>query len=156
MHIYHIADFESNIAAVAVSSISHHFIQTRPFQVQFGYQDVGALCAMLGADGACSSNGYVAGSGTGADGGGKAGNNAVRRHAGTGNATIRLPKSIAMFASRACRSSIMIGDSLTRSKMETILRTMQNLDHPWECAHGRPTIRHVRDLLEDVNKDLDL
>ena len=101
-------------------------------------------------------NGYVAGSGTGADGGGKAGNNAVRRHAGTGNATIRLPKSIAMFASRACRSSIMIGDSLTRSKMETILRTMQNLDHPWECAHGRPTIRHVRDLLEDLNKDLDL
>ena len=64
--------------------------------------------------------------------------------------------SIAMFASRACRSSIMIGDSLTRSKMETILRTMQNLDHPWECAHGRPTIRHVRDLLEDLSKDLDL
>ena len=126
--------------------------------VQFGYRDVGALCAMLGADGACSSNGYVAGSGTGADGGGKAGNNAVRRHAGTGtgNATIRLPKSIAMFASRACRSSIMIGDSLTRSKMETILRTMQKLDHPWECAHGRPTIRHVRDLLEDLNKDLDI
>ena len=86
------------------------------------------------------------------------GNNAVHQHAGTGtgNATIRLPKSIAMFASRACRSSIMIGDSLSRSKMETILRTMQKLDHPWECAHGRPTIRHVRDLLEDLNKDLDI
>ena len=31
----------------------------------------------------------------------------------------------------------MIGDSLTRSKMETILRRMQNLDHPWECEKRR-------------------
>jgi DNA mismatch repair protein PMS2 len=121
--------------------------------VQFGSQDVGALCAMLGADGASSSSGYVAGSGTGADGAGKSGNNAVRRHAGINSATIRLPKAVAMFASRACRSSIMIGDSLSQGKMEEVVKKMNKLDHPWECAHGRPTIRHVRDLLEQSIND---
>jgi hypothetical protein len=79
-----------------------------PKAVQFGKEDVGALCAILGADGGSSN--ALAGSGTGADGRGVMGNNAVRRHASVGNGEIiRLPKSIAMFASRACRSSIMIG-----------------------------------------------
>ncbi len=122
--------------------------------VQFGPQDVGALCAILGADGASSSNGYVAGSGTGADGGGKCGNNAVRRHAGTRSGSIiRLPKAVAMFASRACRSSIMIGESLSQRKMEEVIQKLNKLDHPWECAHGRPTIRHVRDLIEQLFDD---
>lgn len=123
--------------------------------VQFGPQDVGALCAILGADGASSSSGYVAGSGTGADGAGKSGNNAVRRHAGMGGTTttIRLPKAVAMFASRACRSSIMIGESLSQSKMEEVVQKLNKLDHPWECAHGRPTIRHVRDLVEQLFDD---
>lgn len=121
--------------------------------VQFGPRDVGALCSLLGADGACSSSGYIAGSGSGADGAGKSGNNAVRRHAGIGNETILLPKAVAMFASRACRSSIMIGESLTHSKMNSLLQKLQNLDHPWTCAHGRPTIRHVKDLMEQLYKD---
>lgn len=121
--------------------------------VQFGPRDVGALCSLLGADGACSSSGYIAGSGSGADGAGKSGNNAVRRHAGIGNETILLPKAVAMFASRACRSSIMIGDSLTQGKMNSLLQKLQHLDHPWTCAHGRPTIRHVKDLLEQLYKD---
>ena len=122
--------------------------------VQFGPRDVGALCSLLGADGACSSSGYIAGSGSGADGAGKSGNNAVRRHAGSiGNETILLPKAVAMFASRACRSSIMIGESLTQSKMNSLVQRLQHLDHPWTCAHGRPTIRHVKDLLEQLHKD---
>ena len=122
--------------------------------VQFGPRDVGALCSLLGADGACSSIGYIAGSGSGADGAGKSGNNAVRRHAGSiGNETILLPKAVAMFASRACRSSIMIGESLTQSKMNSLIQRLQHLDHPWTCAHGRPTIRHVKDLLEQLHKD---
>jgi DNA mismatch repair protein PMS2 len=92
--------------------------------VQFGKEDVGALCAMLGADGTSSSEGYHAGFGTGAEGGRIAGVNAVRRYAGlsggvsysqgsgksdgiVGSSIVRLPKAIAMFASRACRVSEM-------------------------------------------------
>ena len=121
--------------------------------VQFGPRDVGALCALLGADGAISTSGYIAGSGSGADGAGKAGNNAVRRHAGIGTETIRLPKAVAMFASRACRSSIMIGESLTQGKMNEVIQKLQKLEQPWTCAHGRPTVRHVKDLLEQLFED---
>jgi len=31
--------------------------------------------------------------------------------------------------------------------MEALVRKMQHVDNPWDCAHGRPTIRHVKDLL---------
>lgn len=120
--------------------------------VQFGKEDVGALCAILGADGASSNS--MAGSGTGADGKGMAGNNAVRRHAGVAKGEIvRLPKSIAMFASRACRSSIMIGEALSEKKMEEVVKRLHNVEQPWTCPHGRPTIRHIRDLLEDFIQD---
>jgi len=124
--------------------------------VQFGKEDVGALCAILGADGDSSSSGYIAGSGTGADGGGSMGNNAVRRYAGTGRTIIRLPKAVAMFASRACRSSVMIGDSLSKQEMEQIVRKLDSLEQPWDCPHGRPTIRHVKNLIENIVDDEDL
>ncbi|KAG5999408.1 hypothetical protein E4U21_006858 [Claviceps maximensis] len=48
-----------------------------------------------------------------------------------------------MFAMRACRSSIMIGKALTTSQMYTITRHMGELDKPWNCPHGRPTMRHL-------------
>ncbi|CAM1511107.1 Fc.00g086200.m01.CDS01 [Cosmosporella sp. VM-42] len=48
-----------------------------------------------------------------------------------------------MFAMRACRSSIMIGKALTQSQMETLVRHMGELDKPWNCPHGRPTMRHL-------------
>jgi hypothetical protein len=181
--------------------------------VQFGAEDVGALCAILGADGAYSSMSYAAGGGTGADGSGMFGNNAVRRYAGgtghdlsllnsssgtstsSGHATststtpqtkaadadgnlndptqitqtqhssqsqtagiqgsnlARLPKAIAMFASRACRNSIMIGHALSRKQMETVVSKMQNVDQPWDCPHGRPTIRHVTNVNHMLGQD---
>ncbi len=121
--------------------------------VQFGPEDVGALCGMLGADGASSSSGFIAGSGTGADGSGSMGNNAVRRHAGAGGAIVRLPKAVAMFASRACRRSVMIGDHLSQKQMEDIITKLRKADQPWNCPHGRPTIRHVTDLLEGLLED---
>ncbi|KAG3012547.1 hypothetical protein JG687_00011676 [Phytophthora cactorum] len=67
--------------------------------------------------------------------------------------TIRLPKVMAMFASRACRSSIMIGTALHREEMQKIVRNLSGLDQPWNCPHGRPTLRHLVDLmhLEDSN-----
>jgi DNA mismatch repair protein PMS2 len=52
----------------------------------------------------------------------------------------------AMFASRACRTSIMIGTALSKSEMKKLLHHMSTLDHPWNCPHGRPTMRHLVDL----------
>ncbi|RSL59986.1 hypothetical protein CEP53_005591 [Fusarium sp. AF-6] len=51
-----------------------------------------------------------------------------------------------MFASRACRSSVMIGKPLTQGQMETLVRHMAELDKPWNCPHGRPTMRHLCQL----------
>ena len=48
-----------------------------------------------------------------------------------------------MFAMRACRSSIMVGKTLTMKQMERVVRHMGELDKPWNCPHGRPTMRHL-------------
>lgn len=60
---------------------------------------------------------------------------------------LRPPRVRAMFASRACRKSIMVGTSLHRSQMERIVRNLGSIEHPWTCPHGRPTMRHLCCLL---------
>lgn len=52
----------------------------------------------------------------------------------------------AMLASRACRTSVMIGDPLSKTEMQRILSHLAELDAPWNCPHGRPTMRHLLDL----------
>ncbi|OVA02657.1 DNA mismatch repair protein [Macleaya cordata] len=52
----------------------------------------------------------------------------------------------AMLASRACRSSVMIGDPLGKNEMQKILEHLVDLKSPWNCPHGRPTMRHLVDL----------
>ena len=49
----------------------------------------------------------------------------------------------AMLAMRACRSSIMIGKTLDRRSMRKTLDHLADLDSPWNCPHGRPTMRHL-------------
>ena len=49
----------------------------------------------------------------------------------------------AMFASRACRKSVMIGHSLSRGDMARLVRHMGMIEQPWNCPHGRPTLRHL-------------
>ncbi|KAJ0980658.1 hypothetical protein J5N97_008913 [Dioscorea zingiberensis] len=56
-----------------------------------------------------------------------------------------------MLASRACRTSVMIGDPLTKSEMQKILRNLSELKSPWNCPHGRPTMRHLVDLTSIYN-----
>ncbi|WKX89615.1 hypothetical protein Q1695_008902 [Nippostrongylus brasiliensis] len=51
-----------------------------------------------------------------------------------------------IFASRACRKSVMIGTTLTTAQMRTIVSHLSTLDQPWNCPHGRPTLRHLADL----------
>ncbi|XP_060802680.1 mismatch repair endonuclease PMS2 isoform X3 [Amyelois transitella] len=52
----------------------------------------------------------------------------------------------AMFASRACRKSVMIGTALSKSDMKILVDHMAEIDKPWNCPHGRPTIRHLVNL----------
>uniref|UniRef100_A0A8C6Y2D6 Mismatch repair endonuclease PMS2 n=1 Tax=Naja naja TaxID=35670 RepID=A0A8C6Y2D6_NAJNA len=51
-----------------------------------------------------------------------------------------------MFASRACRKSVMIGTALTAGEMKKLISHMGEIEHPWNCPHGRPTIRHLVNL----------
>jgi DNA mismatch repair ATPase MutL len=44
---------------------------------------------------------------------------------------VRCTKARAMFAMRACRKSVMIGKTLTRSQMVALLRNMGTIDQPW-------------------------
>ncbi|KAJ3988083.1 hypothetical protein F5890DRAFT_1404009 [Lentinula detonsa] len=60
--------------------------------------------------------------------------------------TIRCSKARAMFAMRACRKSVMIGMPLTQSQMSTVVTHMGTMDQPWNCPHGRPTMRHLFDM----------
>ncbi|XP_053638036.2 mismatch repair endonuclease PMS2 [Cherax quadricarinatus] len=52
----------------------------------------------------------------------------------------------AMFASRACRQSVMIGTALTHSQMKKLVCHMGEIEQPWNCPHGRPTMRHLINL----------
>eukprot|EP00980_Cylindrotheca_fusiformis_P012541 scaffold3079_cov119-Cylindrotheca_fusiformis.AAC.17 len=140
-----------------LTALPHSGAQDGRKAVQFGKEDVRALCSMLS-----EGSGYDAGSGgTGTDGSGKCGNNAVRRYASTASSQsdstsqliLRLPKAIAMFASRACRTSIMIGTALSHKEMERIVTRLADVEHPWNCPHGRPTIRHVGHLLSVMLND---
>ena len=67
----------------------------------------------------------------------------------TSTSSIPRPSKVRrMFAMRACRSSIMIGKTLTMRQMEGLVRKMGGVDKPWNCPHGRPTMRHVCGLEE--------
>ncbi|KAL8889705.1 MAG: hypothetical protein Q9215_003059 [Flavoplaca cf. flavocitrina] len=48
-----------------------------------------------------------------------------------------------LFAMRACRCSVMIGKTLQKRQMEKLVRHMGEIDKPWNCPHGRPTMRHL-------------
>nr|KAF7432394.1 hypothetical protein H0235_005318 [Vespula pensylvanica] len=51
-----------------------------------------------------------------------------------------------MLASRACRSAVMIGTALNNTEMQKLMIQMSQMKNPWNCPHGRPTIRHLFSL----------
>lgn len=51
-----------------------------------------------------------------------------------------------MLASRACRSAVMIGTALNNNEMQKLIIQMAQMENPWSCPHGRPTIRHLLSL----------
>lgn len=40
----------------------------------------------------------------------------------------------------------MIGTALNTSEMKKLITHMGEMDHPWNCPHGRPTMRHIANL----------
>ncbi|CAN8003374.1 unnamed protein product, partial [Ixodes hexagonus] len=58
----------------------------------------------------------------------------------------RPTKARQMFASRACRKSVMVGMPLTLATMGKVVSHLGELHHPWNCPHGRPTMRHLVSL----------
>ncbi|KAF3904877.1 hypothetical protein ABW20_dc0106830 [Dactylellina cionopaga] len=68
----------------------------------------------------------------------------IREH--PNDSSVRPSKVRAMFAMRACRSSIMIGRTLGLKEMKRVVKHMGELDKPWNCPHGRPTMRHLCDV----------
>ncbi|KAF8063172.1 DNA mismatch repair protein MutL, partial [Lyophyllum atratum] len=59
---------------------------------------------------------------------------------------VRCSKARAMFAMRACRKSVMVGMPLNKQQMSLVVNHMGTMDQPWNCPHGRPTMRHLLDL----------
>jgi DNA mismatch repair protein PMS2 len=48
-----------------------------------------------------------------------------------------------LYASKACRKSVMIGDALNVGEMKRIVTHLSEIEKPWNCPHGRPTMRHL-------------
>ena len=59
---------------------------------------------------------------------------------------VMLPKLMSIYASKACRSAVMIGKALSFSEMTTIVSNLGTIEQPWNCPHGRPTMRHLEDM----------
>ncbi|KAG5176090.1 hypothetical protein JKP88DRAFT_259047 [Tribonema minus] len=68
---------------------------------------------------------------------------------------IRLPKLHAMFAMRACRSSIMVGTALDAAQMGRLVAALAGVEQPWNCPHGRPTLRHLADVSRSLRSEED-
>lgn len=59
---------------------------------------------------------------------------------------LRPKKVYSMLASRACRSSIMVGRALEHKTMKKVVTNLATLESPWNCPHGRPTLRFLKKL----------
>ncbi len=65
----------------------------------------------------------------------------------TGCSEIPRPKKVQkILAMRACRSSIMVGKTLAVRQMQKVVTHMGEMEKPWNCPHGRPTMRHLAGL----------
>ncbi|VAI57963.1 hypothetical protein VPH35_111036 [Triticum aestivum] len=114
---------------------SHYLLKAVPFSknITFGVQDVKELICMLSdSQGDCSI---------------------ISSYKMDTTDSVCPSRVRAMFASRACRMSTMIGDPLTKTEMKKILKNLTGLRSPWNCPHGRPTMRHLADLTSIRSKE---
>ena len=59
---------------------------------------------------------------------------------------LRPKKVYSMLANRACRQSIMVGKALDHKTMKKVVTNLAKLESPWNCPHGRPTLRFLKKL----------
>ena len=59
---------------------------------------------------------------------------------------LRPKKVYSMLASRACHSSITVGRDLDYKTMKRVVTNLSTLESPWNCPHGRPTLRFLKKL----------
>ncbi len=57
-----------------------------------------------------------------------------------------LPRADDIMKSRACHDAARIGDALSRRKAADIVAHLAGMRQPWNCPHGRPTMRHLVDV----------
>ncbi|CCD27320.1 mismatch repair protein MLH3 NDAI_0K01290 [Naumovozyma dairenensis CBS 421] len=58
---------------------------------------------------------------------------------------------IEFFNSKSCRSAIKFGDKLTKEECELLIRQLSNCKVPFQCAHGRPSIVPITNLVCETN-----
>ncbi|KAK6540278.1 DNA mismatch repair protein [Orbilia ellipsospora] len=64
---------------------------------------------------------------------------------------------VEVFNSRACRSACMFNDELTLIECEHLIEQLANCDFPFQCAHGRPSMVPLVDIMPGgVQKNFDL
>ncbi|KAI8878118.1 DNA mismatch repair protein MutL [Backusella circina FSU 941] len=68
---------------------------------------------------------------------------------------VHCSKTRDMFASRACHKAVRIGQALTKKQMKQIINHMGEIDQPWNCPHGRPTMRHLCSLAKVKTKPIE-
>lgn len=59
---------------------------------------------------------------------------------------MKLESEYKRHATTACRMSVMFGKPLPVRKMREIVSNMSTMNQPWNCPHGRPTMRHLMTL----------
>jgi DNA mismatch repair protein PMS2 len=62
----------------------------------------------------------------------------VAEHSSESNSLI--PSVRSEMANKACRRAVKIGDPINREKMTQIINNLSELEAPWNCPHGRPTM----------------
>ncbi len=117
-------------------------LTTLPFikSVQFDENDIHEFASLI------ESVDFMNGATTNGDGSHEVPNLVVKNSEGFAISTLKLPKLVSLLASRACRSAIMVGTSLSINEMRAVVSNLCTIDQPWNCPHGRPTLRYLIDL----------
>lgn len=63
-----------------------------------------------------------------------------------------------LFASKACRSAIMFGDTLNKTECEILIKSLIKCHSPFQCAHGRPSViplTIIQNKTNETNNEFD-
>jgi DNA mismatch repair ATPase MutL len=64
----------------------------------------------------------------------------------------RINKFTAMCAMKACKTAVVVGNPLRYGEMRQIVKNLADLESPWNCPHGRPTLVQLGKRITFRNK----